>query len=174
MHPHGLVTLSESVNTTLSTLGAKTALDIEVALTALEHTFLLKRVRYWLHLENMVPSEGPILVGMAAGNTAVNEITSGMAITNTVGPNDVTQTLSQDEAWKIYRNTLEMLTYDGEGVGDLRTSGRWHRFPGRGIPALRPSGFRSFVFNADVAALADTNTALIKGLIEYQGVWLRG
>ncbi len=177
MHPHGLVSLTEEVNAALSTLAAGATLDLDIALASLETDFLLKRVRYFLQVENLVPSEGPLLIGVAFGNTSIAESALGMKITNTVGPHDVTQSLGQDEAWKIIRASLEMLRWDGEGVGDMISRGTWHKMPGKGIPC--PSGtsiggLRVFIYNADTAALADTNTAIVKGIIEYQGVWLNG
>lgn len=177
MHPHGLVSLTEAVNTSLSTLAAKTALDINTDLSSLNTSFLLKRIRYFLTLENMVESEGPILVLASQGDAAANDVTSGMGVTNTVGPSDVTQSITQDQAWKVIRESVEMLQWTGEGVADLQSTGRWHRMPGKGIPMLAGGdvngGIRYSVFNADVAALADTNSAIIKGMIEIQGVWLR-
>ncbi len=175
MHPHGLVSLTEEVNKALSTLAASDALDLDLALGQLTTTFLIKRVRFFLKAVGVTAEEGPLLIGMASGNTSIAEIELGMQITNTVGPQDTTQTLSQDEAWKIYRNTIEMLRPEAVET-TLYSSGKWINFPGRGIPALGAQGsgaggFRSWVFNAGTAAL--TTGAVVKGIIEYQGVWLR-
>ncbi len=173
-HPHGLISLNPGVNTVLSTLASKAALTVDQTLAGLTSAFLLKRVRYMLDIENVVAGEGPLIVGLAQGDLNDAEIAAGMIVTNTVGPEDMTQVLTQDNAWKILRATLERAIYTGDGIGDLMLSGRWHNMPGRGIPFPERSGIRAFVFNADVAALADTNTAVCKGLIEYQGVWLNG
>lgn len=174
---HGLVSLTENVSASPSTLAARTALDIETALTALTTAFLLKRVRYFLMLDSLVKDEGPFLVGLAQGNASVAEITAGMNVTNTVGPGDVTQVLTQDQAWLIVRDSLEQMMPEGDAGDNWLTSGKWINMPGRGIPLGSNSaigGIRAFLFNADNAALSDTNTSNIHGIIEYQGVWLRG
>ncbi len=171
MHPHGLQSLSEGANTALLTLAAKTALNIDSALVSITRTFLLKRVRYWLMVEALTTNNGPIVVGLNFGNASIQEVTAGMNVTNTVGPADVTQSLTQDEAWKIIRNSVEYMKLAGGSTTHLQTSGRWHTMPGKGIPLQADSGVAAFVFNCDTTAL-DTG-AQIKGVIEYQGVWLR-
>ncbi len=172
MHPHGLQSLTENVdNVALGTLAARNALAIESALTGLTATFLVKRVRYFLALEGLTSDEGPLIIGCANGDATSAELTTAMNVTNTAGPADTTQSLTQDQAWIILRETLEALdTHDGVGVR-ADTTGKWHTMPGRGIPMPEGQGIQCFIFNADSSAL--TTGALVKGLIEYQGVWLR-
>lgn len=176
MHPHGLVSLTSQVNATLGTLAAKAALNLDVTLQNLTKTFLLKRYRAILRIKDLTAEEGLFLIGLAPGNAGISEIQLGMLITNTIGPEDVTQTLSQDEAWKIYRNTLQMPKKSGGPAAvEQVVEYDWIDFPGRGIPAIGGTtgtgGFRAFIYNADTASL--TTGATVTGLIEYQGVWLR-
>ncbi len=171
MHPHGLVSLNAGVNTNLVTLASKAALTIDQTLAGLVGAFLIKRVRYFLQLEALAAGEGPLIIGVANGDMNDAEIAAGMIASNTVGPEDVTQVLTQDTAWKILRETLEQVESRNQSSTKLSTNGLWHTMPKRGIPMPRDGGMRTFVFNADTAAL--TTGAVAKGHVEYQGVWLR-
>ncbi len=154
----------------LTTLGARTALLIETALTSLAASFLLKRVRYWLKLVGVTADEGPHLVGIADGNANTTEIIDSMTVTNTLGPHDRSQMLNQDRAWTVLRDSVRMMRTVHSDTTKYLTGG-WVKFKGRGIPMKESAGMQAFIFNASDAAL--TTGSVIEGMIEYQGVWLR-
>lgn len=171
MTSKGLQSLTQTIsNVPLSTLASLTALTLSSTLDGLTTTFLLKRVRYMLQLEGVTADEGPLVIGLANGDASAGEIGSAMVVTNTVGPSDVTQQLTQDQAWIVLQDSLESLRmHDGVGVrGD--TSFQWHSVGKNGIPMKEGSGIKLFIFNADASAL--TTGVLVKGLVQYQGVWL--
>lgn len=169
-HPHGLVSLNPGPNTALSTLGAKTALTIDQTHAALDAAFLIKRVRYFIEVDSLTSGEGPFIVGIAPGDTNDAEIAAAVTTTNTVGPSDTTQSLTQDAAWSVLRQSFELIQSRSESTNRLGTTGHWHKMPGRGIPVPEGKGFRCFIMNLDTGAL--TTGATAKGLYEVQGVWL--
>ncbi len=170
MHPHGLVSLNPAPNTALVTLAAKAAITVDQTHAALTAAFLIKRVRYFVEVEGVTAGEGPLILGIAPGDTNDAEIATAMTTINTVGPEDTTQSLAQNAAWSILRQGTELLQSRSESVNRVGSSGHWHKMPGRGIPVPEGKGFRLFVFNADIAAL--TTGSLAKGIYEVQGVWL--
>ncbi len=156
-------------NVALGTLAARTTLILETAFTALTTPFLFKRVRYFLHLENITDTEGPFIVGIANGDASVGEITTALNEANVSGPESVTDMLTQDNAWVIWWNTVEKLVEHTSG--EWSSSGKWISL-GKGMPALEASGAKMFIANLDGTAL--TTGGIIKGLYQFQGVWLRG
>ncbi len=154
----------------LGTLAQRTALQIEGDFTGISATFLMKRVRYLVKLENITSGEGPFAVVLAGDATAA-EAAAGVTEGNTSGPSDRTQMLTQDTSWNIIQDSLELLKDNGADTIQ-QTSGRWHTVGGKkGIPFPEGSGWQAVVVNLDNAAL--TTGAIMKGVIQYQGVWLR-
>ncbi len=175
-HPHGnLVQQAMLVDTVaLGTLGARTAIALNTAFNALTATFLMMRVRYLLKLSgSTLGDDGPILIGIAKGNASIAEIGSAMIENNTSGPEDVTQSLTEDTSFSVYQNTVVSMI--GESTvedGHPATKSGWIRFGGkRGIPASEGSGWQLFAFNSGSSAL--TTGAVVNGLAHTQGVWLR-
>ncbi len=154
----------------LTTLAARTALQIAADFSAIAATFLIKRVRYFLTLQSVATNEGPFMVALAQGDVTAAEASAAFTEGNTAGPSDRSQTLSQDESWNVYQASVEKLMPADSG-GFHQSSGQWINMPGRGIPAPEGAGWQAIVFNADNAAL--TTGSIIKGIIQYQGVWLR-
>ncbi len=172
-HGHGLVNQSLSVDkVALSTLAARTALQINNELGAPTSSFLMKRVRYLLNIANRtINDDGPILVGCARGDATISEIDSAMTEHNPFGPEDITQSLTEDSAWVVYQNTIMAEKIRGDGTEAQIDSG-WINFGGKnGIPALEAAGMQVFVFNAGSNVLTTGTT--VNGLVMIQGVWLR-
>ncbi len=168
MHPHGLISLTEGVDSVpLGTLAARTALAIETGLINWDDSFLLKRVRFWLKITGVTADEGPHLVFVTSGDVAASEATAGMVVTNATGPSGVTENLTQDTAWVIMRDTVRMMRPIHSDTEKYLTGG-WIKLKGKGIPTR--SGVRTWIFNAQDAAF--TTGSVVEGLIEYQGVWL--
>ncbi len=157
-------------NVALSTLAARTSLNIMSTFGAITNAFLVKRVRYFLMLHSVTTDEGPFIVGLAHGNATAAEMTAALTEANTTGPEDLTQTLTEDNAWVIWWNTVERLLPPDSG-GEHHSSGQWHAL-GKGMPALEAVGAQAFIANLDGTAL--TTGAEIQGMIQMQGVWLRG
>lgn len=173
-HGHGLV--QQSMNLTsvaLGTLAGKTAIILDSSLSSIDTSFLMKRVRYLLQLVGRTADDdGPILVGIANGNATIGEIATAMQEANIAGPEDVTQSLTQDNAWVVYQNTVIALANLGSVTEAQPRDSSWIGFGGKnGIPALENSGFSLFAFNAGSGGL--TTGSSINGMAQVQGVWLR-
>ncbi len=153
----------------LSTLAARTALQVSAQFVAITATFLMKRVKYFLKLEGVTSGEGPYLVGLARGDMSAGEISAALVERNTSGPGDTTQSLTEDVSFSILQNSVRMLGRNGKGDGVLLLEAE---IPlGKGIPWAEGTGWQLFVFNAGNAAL--TTGAIIAGIAQYWGVWLR-
>ncbi len=157
----------------LATLSGQTAILGNTAFGGIQSSFLMKRVRYFMAIASKtIDDDGPILVGIANGDASVAEISAAMIEGNTQGPTDVTETLTQDETWVVYQNTVRALKIDGAGTEGWLDSG-WINFGGKnGIPALEGAGFELFFFNAGSGALSTGSS--VNGICHVQGVWLRG
>ncbi len=176
-HGHGLVQQTMVVdNTAIGSLVARTALSLNAAFVAIESTFLLKRVRYFLNLnQHTADDDGPLLVGIAVGDASLGEIATALLENNPQGPAELTQVLQQDNAMAVYQNTVRAFpSFGGRGAGASESTldSGWINFGGKnGIPALEGSGFQAFAFNA--APNAMTTGQLVSGIIQVNGVWLR-
>ncbi len=155
----------------LGTLAARTALQIANDFTAVSATFLMKRVRYLVHLEGITADEGPFCVALAQGDVSAAEASQGVTEGNIAGPNDRTQVLQQQDSWNIIQDSLELIGEDANTTA-AQSSGQWHVLGGgKGIPFPEGVGWQAVVISLDNAAL--TTGGVIKGVIQYQGVWLR-
>jgi len=169
-HKSNLIHQNEQVdNVALATLAARTALQLSAAFTTLNNSFLVKRIRYFLKLHSVAVDEGPFLIGMAHGDASISELTAALTANNAIGPDDVTEVLTEDQPWIIYQQSVVMPVPSDSG-GEYLTSGSWINMPGRGIPALEGSGWQIFIANLDGTAL--TTGAEIQGMVQTQGVWL--
>ncbi len=157
----------------LGTLAARTALALDTDFNAITNTFLMKRYRVMIYAEGLTSAEGPICVGIARGDATVAEIATAMLANNRNGPSDTTGMLTQDSAWVVAQNSIIMATLGGSVLSHREFSSEWMPVGGsKGIPWQEGSGWQLFVFNLDNAALG--SGAIIKGIVQYQGVWLRG
>ncbi len=176
-HPHtSIVQQTMTVNAlALGTLAGQTALIMNNAFNAITGPFLMKRIRYFLQLVGRTPGDdGPLIVGIANGDASVAEIGAAMLEGNTLGTEDITQMLTQDNTWVVYQNTLASFnaTRGDMTEGFIDLGDVWKTFGGkRGIPAMENSGFVLFVFNGGSGALATGSS--INGVTHLQGVWLR-
>ncbi len=171
MHPHGIVHQSEDVaGISLSTLGARSTLQIANDFDGITATFLMLRMRYLLQIEGLTADEGPIGVIINHGDAVAGEVQNAINHQNTAGPDDVTQTVAQADALVAIHSSLRMFKlYDGGTRGQLHTS--WFKIGKKGIPFPEGKGWSAHIWNADSVAL--TAGGLVKGVIQYQGVWLR-
>ncbi len=175
MHPHGLVNQTLVVsNVALTTLAAQTAVVLNNTWTSPEASFLMKRYRMFLALTGMDVGEqsGPILVLLAHGNATIAEVAAAMTELNAQGPTDLTETLTQDNAWAVYQNTVQQAIRGGDGTQAQIDSG-WVNFGGRkGIPNNEEAGVHVHAYNSGGANLV---TGIeVNGIVQIQGVWLRG
>ncbi len=151
----------------LSTMAANAALAIDPDFAALTASFLVKRVRYNFQIEGLTADEGPFTVALAAGNASAAEAADGFNSRNTAGPADLTQSLTQDQPWTVFQNSIAYFEPFTSTSQRLQTD--WISL-GKGIPAHEGAGWQLFLHNADNAAL--TTGAVIKGTYIVQGVWL--
>ncbi len=154
----------------LSTLAARAAILLASTFsTTIKNTLLVKRVKYYLHGAGFTAGEANnILVGLARGDASAAEIASALTEVNTVGPEDTTQVLSEDNAWVIWQNSIHML----ESFGVATENEIQHEFSlGKGMPAVSEQGIQVFAFNNDAQVL--TTGGVINGMVQLTGVWLR-
>lgn len=172
-HGHRLVNQSLTVSlVALATLTAQTALLINSELAAPTSTFLCKRVRYILQVVGRTAGDnGPLFVCLAHGNAAAGEVSAAITEHNPFGPEDITQSLTEDTAWVVWQDSISVMTVRGAETGSITLDSGWLKLAKNGIPALEGSGVQAFVVNAGNGSLATGSS--IEGLIMIQGVWLR-
>ncbi len=151
----------------LSTLAARTPIALVTGFDAMTAAFLVKRVRYFLLLTGVTGGNGPFGAAVGPGNATQAEAAAAITVGNTSGPLDLTQMNLQDNQYNIFQNALEMLhTVDGVV---WTTMGEWHSL-GKGLPLPEGGGVDAWLYNLDDGAL-DTG-AIVRGVIQLQGVWL--
>ncbi len=165
---NALVHQNGPVNTTLGILAGRTALSIEAAFNAITASFLMKRLRYYITIEGVTAGQGPFALVLANGDVTAAEASAAITEAWTTGPGDRTQELTQDNAWNVYQNTMELMTPFEDGSKWI-SSGEWHSL-GKGYPMPETSGWQVLVINLDNGVL--TTGASINGIVQYQGVWL--
>ncbi len=112
---HGLINQGLVVNQGLTTLASRSAVLINTQMTAITATFLMKRLRYFLQMTGRTTADdGPIIIGCAHGDATVSEIEASMVELNPTGPDSITDSLTEDTAWVIYRNTLIPMIIRGD------------------------------------------------------------
>lgn len=173
-HGHGLVRQHVPINgDALGTLGARIALSLNTVMSSITSSFLMLRYKMLVQLTGRtVPDNGPLVIVLARGDATLAEIQSAFQEQNTAGPEDLTQTLSQDNIKAIYEQTVQPFVLKGDGTeGQILTP--WIRLGrgGKGIPALETVGFSAFVFNTGSGAL--TTGSSVDGSIWVEGKWLR-
>ncbi len=171
MHPHGIVHQSEDVpGISLSTMAARSVLVIANDFNGITATFLMLRMRYLLQLEGITADEGPFGAIINNGDAAASEVANAINHQNTAGPDDTTQMVAQSDTMAAIHNSLRMFKLSDDGTrGQLSTG--WIKMGKKGIPFPEGTGWSAHIYNADSVAL--TAGALVKGVIQYQGVWLR-
>ncbi len=172
-HGHKLVHQNLVVDAVaLGTLAGRTALNLNNGFINPESSFLIKRYRYLLQLVGRtITDDGPVAVVLNHGNASITEIGNAITEINSVGPADVSQVQTEDNAWAIYQNTLTAFTLRGDGTEGLLMT-EWQSPGGKnGIPALESSGVAVSVVNLRSGALATGSS--INGIVQLQGVWLR-
>ncbi len=163
----------DSINAeALATLGGRSSLQLSNNFAGITATFLMKRARAFVQLVGRtLTDDGPILIGWARGDASTTEINTAMTEGNTAGPADTTQSLTQDNPWVVYQNTVRAIPLGGDGTEGTLDTG-WMDFGGKnGIPAAEGSGWQLFAYNAGSGALATGSS--LNGLAHTQGVWLR-
>ncbi len=164
-----LIIQNSQISTALSTLASKSAIGLASGQTLITATFLAKKIKYFLVLEGITASEGPFAVCAAHGDASGAEAGSAIAEANTAGPDDLTQVRSQDNVWNIVQNSLKMMNPQRAAGEDAWLEAEISL--GKGIPFVEGAGWEFFLINLDASAL--TTGAIIKGLIQVWGVWLR-
>ncbi len=168
--PKGGLVLQQTIfdNVALGTLGIRTALALSTQFNAITATFLMKRIRYNGMIDSTTNGEGPFFIGVAQGNATVGEITNAMNEANTAGPDDVTQSLTQDNSWVVLQNSVRPFKQT-DGADNWYVNEEVSL--GKGIPFAEGSGWQVFIYNADADAL--TTGGNVKGMAHHWGVWLR-
>ncbi len=154
----------------LSTLASRAALLLASTFgTTLKNTFLVKKVKFFLHLVGAANGEAEnILIGIAKGDATAAEMAAALNEINTVGPEDTTQVLTSDNVWTIWQNSVQQMKSDGTGVN----AGVEKEITlGKGMPAISEQGIQIFAYNNDGTLL--TTGGVINGLVQLWGVWLR-
>ncbi len=154
----------------LSTLAARAAVLLDSAFsTSLKNTFLVKKVKYFLHLSGATAGQAAnILACLNKGDATATEVAQAITELNNVGPEDTTQSLDQDRPWTIWQNTLKGFTPRGTASEAVLIE---EISLGKGMPAISGQGISISAFNNDGTAL-DTGI-VVNGMVQLWGVWLR-
>ncbi len=169
-HGHGLKIQNLVVDDVdLVTLAARTAVAINSQFTSITATFLVNRIKYILQATTIDATDGPLAVVIAKGGATVAEVNAAFTEHNTNGPDDITQALTEDEAWTVWQKSLRMFRKNGTNT-HAEVSADF-KLPGRGIPALEDQGLGIFAVNLGNNALS--TGVLVSGLVQLWGVWLR-
>ncbi len=155
----------------LGMLGGRTSLTLNSVMNAITATFLMISYRYILQLVGRtLADDGPVVALLAHGDAQGSEVDTAMQEQNTAGPDDVTQSLTESNAFVVYQNTVRAFTMRGDGTEGVLDTG-WVAFGGKGIPATEGSGFVLHAFNCGSGAL--TTGSSVNGMAWVRGVWLR-
>ncbi len=168
-HPHGLVIQNEKITeVALTTLASGAALSLGSAYATIKATFLVKRFIAHLYITGLTDGDSPIAIAMAQGDVTALEAAAALIEGNTAGPSDKTQMLTQDVSFGIMQKTLRSFKTNSTGTdAQLMLS---MKMPGKGIPFPEDGGFRTYIFNLGKDL---TTGAVVAGLLQYWGVWLR-
>ncbi len=154
----------------LATLASRTAKLLSSSFsTTIKNTFLVKKIKYFLHASALTQGEQDnLLVMIAKGDASTAEVAAALTEINTVGPEDTTQARTADNAWNIWQNTVRAMESRGSAteaqlVAEISL--------GKGMPAISEQGVAVYLFNNDAVGLA--GTPLVNGLVQLWGVWLR-
>ncbi len=166
----GLTLINLPVNSVaISTLAARTPIALVTGFDAMTAAFLVKRVRYFLYLTTVNTLDGPFAVGVGPGNATQAEAAAAITVGNTSGPLDLTQMNDADNQYNVFQNSLEMLRSMSDTGVNWQSMGSWFSL-GKGLPLPEGSGIDGWLYNLDDAAMI--TGAIIKGIIQIQGVWL--
>ncbi len=166
----GLTLINIPVNSVaLATLAARTPIALVTGFDAMTAAFLVKRVRYWLYITGVTANNGPFAAAIGPGDATQAEAALAVTVANTVGPNDMTLMNAQDGQYNVFQNSFDPFILPGDGGTRWQTMGQWISL-GKGLPFPEGGGLDAWLFNLDDAAL-DTG-AVVRGLIQIQGVWL--
>ncbi len=157
----------------LGTLGGRAASVLDSTMINITSPFLIKQVRYLLQLTGRtVGDDGPTAILICRGDATMAEVASAMQELNSGGPEDTTQTLTQDVIYTVYMNSVKIFQFSGLGTESMM-SGDWFSPGGKnGMPVPEDTGFQAVVFNCGSGSLTTGST--VNGLIQVRGVWLRG
>ncbi len=172
-HDHGLKIQNLVVDDVdLSTLAARTMVAVNTAFAStIESTFLVKKIKMMLRVQNVNDNDGPLIACLAPGSATVAEAALALTEINTVGPIDRTQILTEDTAWTVWQNTVRM--FEQEATDGTNSHYLINKFIslGRGMPALENEGLNLLIGNISNNPL--TTAALVSGIVQLWGVWLR-
>ncbi len=159
----------------LGTIGARVAVSINSQLTAPTASFLVKRIRYFLQLNEVNnANEGLLLITPTQGDVTAAEAASAFTEVNTAGPSDTTQMLTQDNVWVAWQKAarcMEPIAEDGAGTGVHNAFLIEDVSMGKGMVAREGIGVAFQAINLNNNAWS--TGATIGGLIQLWGVWLR-
>ncbi len=137
---------------------------------SLETPFLVKKVKIRAFMNTVAFGDGPFYLGIAKGDASATEMAQALTENNVDGPEDTTGSLTEDNVWTVWQNTVVM----GKPIQETDTKqGHWWDFEvslGKGIPALEKQGVQLFLFNAGPTMQTGSDIS-----VHYQlwGVWLR-
>ncbi len=163
-----------TVASALSTLTANQAIIINTQFgSGLSRSFLMKKLRMYGLTAFVDEGDGNLCYGLAKGDATVAEIAAAMNEFNANGPEDTTETLTEDEVWTVIQNSLVWGKPSGEADGasgshDITFDGEISF--GKGIPAVEDQGVSIFVYNGGPSM---TTGALASVHAQIYGVWLR-
>ncbi len=162
-----------TVASALSTLAANAALVINTDIgTAMGTPFLMKKLKIHAMLAFVDDGDGNLCIGLARGDANAAEIAAAMNEFNREGPQDTTESLTEDDVWTVIQNSVVWSKPTGES--DNAAGGHYEAFDGeisfgKGIPALEDQGVAIFIYNGGPTM---TTGSLLSVHAQIWGVWL--
>ncbi len=158
----------------LGVLGARSAISINSQFNVPTASFLVKKIRYFLKLADVAnPDEGFMLIVPTQGDVTAAELKTAFEEVNTAGPADMMQMLTQDNVWVAWQKASRVMIPLGEpGAAEKHEAYLIEDVSlGKGMVAREGVGVTFQALNLMNNAMA--TGALIGGLIQLWGVWLR-
>lgn len=160
----------------IASLGAKTAVILSAVLGGIQNSFLVKKVKYMLRMAGSLNEDELVAVMINPSNASLPEIALALTHANTIGPNDRTLSLLDDNIWNVWQNTVRMFKMSGQTTDGTASTGTYEVDDeislGKGMVAREDEGISVSAMNISNNAMA-ASSQLITGIVQLWGVWLR-
>ncbi len=162
------------VGIALSTLNTQVALKVMSGYEgdAMQQKTLLKSVRLRGAVSGMTSGEGPVVIGLAYGETSVGSIKIALETVFAPETGASTTQIQQANSRRVLWESITIYQREFQGSFNLDTfdSGRRSLGGGKGLPFMENVGWQVFVYNLSGGNL--TTGATISILMEAWGVSL--
>lgn len=159
----------------LASLGAKTAIILSAVLGGIQNSFLVKKIKYMLRFSGANNEDELVAVMVAPSNASLPELAAALTTGNTIGPNDRTLSLADDNIWNVWQKTVRVFKH--AGLVGVTAATDIHELLetvslGKGMVAREDEGISIVAMNIANNAMA-ASSQIVTGIVQLWGVWLR-